>query len=143
AGVLLSPAHTRRRAVGRGGRARFCRDRDHLGIGAKLEISGHEFVRRAPVLEEDDLAISLTARLKPDACLRPARIADLPAVDEDLAFASRAADDEGALAYGRKNGVAVAVTKEPAAFSSVPEQRDGVLGLHGIVRPRGGECDRQ
>src|ERR1700689_4457240 len=83
--ILLSAARAGPRAIGGGRRACLRRDRDHLGISAELEVTGLELVRRALVREEDDFAVSLTARLKADAHLPYGRLANLPAANENLA----------------------------------------------------------
>src|SRR5277367_4688087 len=79
--VLFSAARAGPRAIGGGRRACLRGDRDHLGVSAELEVTGHELVRRAFVREENDFAVSLTARLKADAHLPYGRIADLAAVN--------------------------------------------------------------
>jgi hypothetical protein len=66
-----------------------CRNRDGRRLCAEFEVGGRELVERALVLEEDDLAVSLTTQLSPDRGLVHRGVTDMFVTGVDSAMAGR------------------------------------------------------
>src|SRR5690606_24976142 len=92
-----------------------------------------ELVERPFILEEDQQAVTLRARLPTEADLGHLGRAHLLALPEDAARAVSAADAEPGLADGREHGVAVALLEEGGAFAGLLEQLDGLGTLGRVV----------
>src|SRR5208283_5347350 len=124
--VLLAAARTRGRAAGAGACRGARGNGDRADVSAEGESAGGEFIERPLILEEDDLAVGLAARLQTDAQLRHRCVADVLALLVDLARAVGRADQESALADRRKNHIAVAGAEKCGACARILEQTDGV-----------------
>src|SRR5688572_7567776 len=101
--VMLSAARTRGR-TGRtraGGRSR--RDGDRAGLGPELEVARGELVERALILEEDEQAVTLCARLPAEAHLVHLGRADLLALPIDAPRPVGSTDSEAGLADRRED----------------------------------------
>src|SRR5690606_33135598 len=100
----------------------------HCGsIDAEFEISAGEFLERPLILEKDDLAERLAARLQADAELRDGGVAHVLAFSVDAALTVRAAYAKARFADGREDGIAVGGFEEFAAFAGFIENLDGLL----------------
>jgi hypothetical protein len=96
-------------------------DRDGAGASRKFKFTGFEFVQVSLVLEEYDFAISLAARLKPDAQLRHHGVADHLIVHIYLTLAPSSADDEAAGANGWEYGVRITIGEKDGTLSGMLE----------------------
>ena len=90
-------------------------------------------------MQENDLAVGLTARLKAEAQLREHHVADVATLFVNLADTARTADTEPAFTDGREDGVTVAALEERAALSGIAKQFFRVCVFVGSDRCAAGE----
>src|SRR5437870_2386767 len=113
---------TRRARLGVGGGGY----RNDGSICAEFEVTAGEFLQRALVLEEDDLAVGLATELKANRNLRHRRVTDDLALSIHAAAAISAADHDAPLPDRREHRVPKGGVEELAAPPRVFEDADRV-----------------